>query len=166
MQSNGSAMKLRRILVPIDFSNSTARVLQYAAAFAREFKAAITLLHVVKPDGSHVRRNIPIERLIDEMSEAGEAQLRKLVAVMWGDDIATDIVVGGGKPCVQIVNEARELNADLILMARHTGARSRTFLRRSTTERVIRHAPCPVLVVRALERGFVAESFPMPAVSR
>lgn len=155
MQSNGLAMKLRRILVPIDFSDSTARVLQYAAAFAGEFKTAITLLHVVKPDGSHVRRNIPVERLVDEMGEAGETQLRKLVAAIWGDDIATDIVVATGKPYRQIINEAKEMNSDLIIMAGPDAVGSWGLFRRDTTTKVVRRAPCPVLVVPALERGFM-----------
>ena len=70
IRSTWSAVRLRRILVPLDFRDSTVEVLQTAAAFAREYRATVTLLHVVKPDGSHVRRNISRERLIEELSEA------------------------------------------------------------------------------------------------
>jgi universal stress protein A len=154
INSTSSGLQLCRILVPVDFSAATTKALQYAAAFAREYKATITLLHVVKPDGSHVRRNISRERLIEEMSEVGESQIRKLVDVIWGEEIVTDVVVAGGKPYQQIVNEAKETNADMIIMASHGAVGSRGFFRRSTTEKVVRHAPCPVLVVPALERGF------------
>src|ERR1039457_3098872 len=150
-----SGLQLRRILAPVDLLDSTLAALQYAAAFAREYKATITLLHIVEPDGSHVRRNISRERLVEEMSEIGECQIRKLVDVIWGEEIVTDIGVAGGKPYQQIVNEAKETNADMIIMASHSAVGSRGFFRRSTTEKVVRHAPCPVLVVPALERGFL-----------
>jgi hypothetical protein len=53
IDSTSSGVQLRRILVPVDLLDSTLAVLQYAAAFAREYKATITLLHIVEPDGSH-----------------------------------------------------------------------------------------------------------------
>jgi len=153
-----SGLQIRRILVPVDFLDATASALRYAAAFAREYHAMITLLHVVQPDGSHRRRNVSRERLIDEMIEIGECQLRKLVDVIWGDEIATDIVVASGKPYLQIANEAKETNADMIIMASHGVVGSWGFFRRSTVAKVIRHAPCPVLVVPLFERGIVANS--------
>jgi nucleotide-binding universal stress UspA family protein len=151
-------MHLRRILVPLDFRASMVVALQYAAAFAREYKATITLLHIVEPHGSDGKHNISRERLIEEMSEIGEGQIRRLVDVIWGDEIVTDIVVAGGKPYQQIVNEAKETNADMIILARHSAVGSWGFFRRSTTAKVVRHAPCPVLVVPSLEHGLVTAS--------
>lgn len=158
MNATSNGLHVRRILVPIDFLDSTVVALQYAAVFAREYKATITLLHIVELDGSHVRRNISCERLVEEMSEIGECQIRKLVDVIWGDEIVADIVVAGGKPHRQIVNEAKETNADMIIMASHGAVGSWGFFRRSTTAKVVRHAPCPVLVVPSLERGFVVDA--------
>jgi len=155
MNSISSGLQLRRILVPLDFRDSMVIALQYAAAFAREYKATITLLHIVEPDGSHGKRKISRERWIEEMSEIGESQIRKLVDVIWGEEIVTDVVVAGGKPYQQIVNEARETNADMIIMANHGAVGSWGFFRRNTTAKVVRHAPCPVLVVPPLEHGFV-----------
>jgi universal stress protein A len=153
-----SGLQVRRILVPVDFLEATATALRYAAAFAREYNAMITLLHVVQPDGSHARRNISRERLIDELVEIGESQIRKLVDVIWGDGIATDIVVASGKPYRQIVNEAKETNADMIIMASHGPVGSWGLFRRSTVTKVVRHAPCPVLVVPLFERGLVVNT--------
>src|ERR1039458_1162307 len=141
INSTSSGLQLRRILVPLDFRDSMVIALQYAAALAKEYRATITLLHIVEPDGSHVRRNISRERLIEEMSEVGECQIRKLVDVIWGEEIVTDVVVAGGKPYRQIVNEAKETNADMIIMASHGVVGSRGFFRRSTTEKVDREAP-------------------------
>ncbi|HXI83427.1 MAG TPA: universal stress protein [Verrucomicrobiae bacterium] len=155
INSTSSVLQLRRILVPIDFRDTTVSALCHAAAFARQYKATITLLHIVEPVGPELRRNISRDRLIEELSEVGESQIRKLVDVIWGEEIVTDVVVAGGKPYQQIVNEARETNADMIIMANHGAVGSWGFFRRGTTAKVIRHAPCPVLVVPALEHGFV-----------
>jgi nucleotide-binding universal stress UspA family protein len=148
-------MQLRRILVPVDFSAAATKALQYAAAFAREYKALITSLHVVEPDGSLVRRNTSRQRLIEEMSEVGEDQLRKLVDVIWGEEISTDIVVATGKPYLQIVNEAKEMNSDMIILASHGVVGTWGLFRRNTTTRVVRYAPCPVLVVQTFASGLV-----------
>jgi len=153
-----SGMQLCRILVPVDFSAATTKVLQHAAAFAREYKALMTLLHVVAPDGSHVKRNISRQRLIEEMSEASEDQLRKLADVLWAEEIATDVVVATGRPYLQIVNEAREMNSDMIIMASPGVIGTWGLFRRNTTAKVVRYASCPVLVVQAFARGLVADA--------
>jgi len=149
-------MRLRRILVPIDFGDTTVAVLQHAAAFAREHKATITLLHVVKPDDSEGRRDL--SSITDDPVESGERQLRQLVDVIWGEEISTDVVVAIGKPHMQIVNEARETGADMIIMASHGPVGAWGLIRRSTTTKVIRQAPCPVLVVQPFERGLMQDA--------
>jgi nucleotide-binding universal stress UspA family protein len=158
IRSTSAGVRLRRILVALDFLESTVEVLRTAAALAREYKATITLLHIVKPDGSHVRRNTSRERLIEELSEAGEQQIHKLVDVIWGEEITTDIVVASGKPYLQIVNEARETNADMIIMGNQGAFGSRGLFHRSLTAKVVRYAPCPVLVVPMLGRSFVVDA--------
>ena len=151
-------MNLRRILVPIDFSESTANVLQYTETLAREYGATVTLLHVIRPDGSHHRRNISKERLIEEIREAGEMQLWKLADALWGDEVATDAVVATGKPYLQIVGEAREMASDLIIMGGHGPVGSWGLFRRNTLAKVVRHAPCPVLVVHPFELGSIRDT--------
>jgi universal stress protein A len=150
--SRPSALRLNRILVPIDFGETMVATLQYAAAFAKEYKATITLLHVVKPDGSEAKRDMAC--LTEDPVETGERQLRKLVDVIWGEEISTDIVVATGKPHLQIVNEAKETGADMIIMGSHGPVGAWGLIRRSTTTKVMRQAPCPVLVVQPFGRGF------------
>jgi len=150
-------MKLQRILAPVDFSESMASTLRYAAAFARELGAAITLLHVVKPDRSCITRGITRTQLAEEMREAVECQLSLLIAALWGDELEAEAVVATGKPHLQIVNEAREAHSDLIIMGSHGAVGAWGLFRRNTSAKVIRNAPCPVLVVQALERGCVRD---------
>jgi nucleotide-binding universal stress UspA family protein len=151
-----SVVRLRRILVPVDFGECTAEALRYAGTFAREYKAMVTLLHVVKPDDWEAKRGVSY--LTEDPTEVGERQLRKLVDVIWGDEIATDIIVATGKPHEQIVNEAREMKADMIIIASHGPVGAWGLIRRGTTTRVVRHAPCPVLVVGPFERGFAVDA--------
>jgi nucleotide-binding universal stress UspA family protein len=151
-------MKLRRILAPIDFSESMARTLQYAAAFAREFGAAITLLHVVKPDRSCIASRITRAQLAEEMRDGGECQLSRLIDVLWGDEIQAEAIVAIGNPHQQIVNEARETKADLIIMGRHGAIGAWGLFRCNTASKVVRYAPCPVLVVPMVEQEFMVGS--------
>ena len=143
-------MKLRRILVPVDFSVATANVLQYAEAFARQHNAAMILLHVAQPDRSK-------EKTLEEIRGAGEEQLRKLAEVLWGDMIATEVIVVTGKPYQQIVNGAKEMFADLIIMGSVSAIGAWGMFRRNTLTRVTRAAPCPVLVVHPIEQQSVRD---------
>jgi len=150
-----SAMRLRRILVPVDLGETTIEALRYAAAFAREYKATITLLHVVKPDGLEAERDP--SGAPDDLVETGECELRRLADAIWGDEIVTDIVVATGEPCRQIINEAKETAADMILMASHSPVGAWGLVRRGTATKVVRYAPCPVLVVRPFGQGFIGD---------
>src|ERR1017187_8193459 len=115
MSRNGSELKLQRILAPVDFSVSMPGTLRCAAALAREFGAAITLLHVVKPDRSCITRETTRIQLAEEMRDAGECQLNQLIDVLWANEIKAEAIVAVGKPHLQIVNEAKEIRADLII---------------------------------------------------
>ena len=158
MPRNGSQVKLRRILAAVDFSETMAGTLQYASTLAREFGATITLLHVVKPDRLRITRGITHTELAEELRDAGECQLRQLIDVLWGDEIKAEAVVAIGDPHQQIVNEANETKADIILMGSRGAVGAWGLFRCNTTSKVLRYAPCPVLVVPLFEHGFAAGS--------
>jgi nucleotide-binding universal stress UspA family protein len=148
-------MKLQKILAPVDFSESMPGTLQCAAAFAREYGAAVTLLHVVKPDQSFITHGIARLELVEESREAGESQLNQLIDVLWANEIKAEALVAIGIPHLQIVNEAKEINADLIIMGTHGPAGVWGLFRCNTTSKVVRYARCPVLVVPLFDRGFL-----------
>jgi nucleotide-binding universal stress UspA family protein len=149
------AFKVKRLLVPVDFSDCSNKALQYALPFARQFGASLTLLYVIQP---YVP--VPETMAVDwdlistRMREGGQAELDKLRQTL-DPDIKAETVLRIGSPEVEIVNAAKELNIDLIILSTHgrTGL-GHVFLG-STTERVVRHAGCPVLVVREREHEFV-----------
>ncbi len=143
-----SEFELNGVLVPVDFSESSRRAVHYALSLARPFDAEIRLLHVVEalflpPDAEVVDLAAFAATLNNEAAKC-LSKLREEVAARGP---ATE-ELRAGTPYREIVDAARERNADLIIM----GTRGRTglagMLMGSTAERVMHHAPCPVLVVR------------------
>jgi nucleotide-binding universal stress UspA family protein len=145
-------MRIVRILVPIDFSACTAETLRFARAFATEFKAVIHLLHVVQLNIAGEDRGVPRTCLIREMSEAARKGVGKLVETLWGAEIVSLVAIREGCPHEVILQEARDVNADLIIIGTRGYSGLLCLLRRNIVARVVGRAPCPVLVVRVGER--------------
>ena len=147
-----SPFALERILVPIDFSDCSKKALQYALPLAKEHEAALTLLYVVPPAyGAGEYGGIDYGQLEAGMREGGKKELLKLAADEVRGAVATDTIVCVGSPAREIVETARSLPADLIVISTHgrTGL-SHVFLG-SVAEHVVQRAPCPVFVVRERE---------------
>jgi len=155
---SAAGIALKRILVPVDFSPLSKKALQYAIKLAREFNAAVNLFHVVEPevppafDGymiappaiSHCASNgyaNRLDRLANSVRTAGVNQVQSTVRT--------------GVAAFEIVEAAKELDVDLIVIATHGYTGWKHFAIGSTAERVVRAAPCPVLVVREKEHEFV-----------
>jgi nucleotide-binding universal stress UspA family protein len=128
---------LHRIVYCTDFSDCSERAFDHAVSLAEEYRAELTLLHVV--EGISDRADIQ-----DEIAQVMES-LEKRVPP--GTNCATKPIVRIGKPFQQIIELALESRTDLIVM----GVRGRNALNLavfgSTTERVVQLGPCPVLAV-------------------
>ena len=141
---------LRRILVPIDFSPESLKTLRLAKLLATRFRAKLHLVHVVSPPVIVPPRRMMVPFAYSEKGVAASAlkRLKKLVAELSLPARSSPCTVRSGAPVDEIKQAARDINADLIAI----GTRGYTGLKHaflgSTTERVIREAPCPVLVVR------------------
>jgi nucleotide-binding universal stress UspA family protein len=144
---------ISRILVPVDFSAHSKSALQYAAALASRLEASLHLLHVVEdpvatgawgsesvlPDLTELRKELVVDaerRLLAYRGEAERAQVPVVTSVRIGLTSYT------------IVEYARTLNVDLIVMGTHGRTGVAHLFMGSVAERVVRHAPCPVLTVR------------------
>jgi universal stress protein A len=143
--------RLKKILVPVDFSDCSKKALMYAVALARQFGAEITLLHVIP-----AAPPVPEFGSVDLVSaDEAQTELKKTQALI-ADAVPSRILVKAGEPCTQIVAMAGITGSDLIIIS----TRGRTGLARvfagSTAEKVVRHAGCPVLVVRPCEHEFVS----------
>lgn len=147
---------LKTILVPVDFSECSRKALQYAVPFAKQFNAEIVLLHIIETVP-------PPPMMVVVESDALTAKMHEQAARMladWRQEIThvarvKSVVRGGTSAHQEILDAARDNNVDLIIVGTHGRSGLAHLLLGSTAERVIRHAPCPVLVVREREHDFV-----------
>ena len=146
-----SPLHLRSILVPVDFSTSSEQALRQAKAFAAKFGGKITLVHVIE-SGRYVGEFTELETGMTEIPRRVEERLRMLVSDSGEPALFDNVEVRAGRPFHEISRAASELDSDLIVMASLGRSGAADVLLGSTAERVVRHAPCPVLVVRELPR--------------
>ena len=147
--------RLKRILVPVDFSVCSKKALEYALPFARQFGASVHLLYIVQPYVP-VSDLVPmdVESIETRMRDTGERELAALQQEI-DRDVKTEAMVRVGNPHMEIVRAASELDIDLIILSTHGRTGFSHVLMGSTTERVVRHAACPVLVLREHEHEFI-----------
>jgi nucleotide-binding universal stress UspA family protein len=146
---NPLEFKLEKILVPLDFSPASMEALEYAVWLAKQFRATIHLVHVHPPDEAS---SVPgAGHLLFESAEAVERLNEELTGIH-RKHVPTfppeNCHIRGGRPYEEIVRLAREIDADLITLSTRGHSGLKHLLLGSTAERVVRSAPCPVLVVR------------------
>jgi universal stress protein A len=150
-----SYLQLKKILVPLDFSEVSEKALRYAIRFAEQFSSRITLLHVIQPMVYPSDFGYPptlVDTLDDTMQQAVQEKLR---GVANRTPLEVDTMIRLGQPYHEIATVAKELEADLIIITTHGHTGLKHALLGSTAERVVRHAPCPVLTLRECEHDFV-----------
>jgi nucleotide-binding universal stress UspA family protein len=143
-----AAIHLKRVLVPVDFSPPSDQALRYAARFAQHFGGEITLLHIVQNTFVAPFPEVPPYPDCVEDFENAERTLQTLAAQQTLKSSAIHTVVRTGLAAHEIVEAARDLDSDLIVIATHGYTGWKHLCIGSTTERVVRTAPCPVFVVR------------------
>ncbi len=147
-------IQIQKILVPVDFSSCSGRALSYAIGFAQQFKASIALIHVVELNymGTGLGE-IEVPLLENELRENASRQLDSLLETAVRAGVTAEAHLRLGRPWYEMTEAARTLGADLVIMGTHGYTGLKHVLMGSTAERVVRHAPCPVLIVR--EREFL-----------
>jgi nucleotide-binding universal stress UspA family protein len=145
----------KRILCPVDFSESSLRALDYATSLAREADAQLTVLHVISHEFESVMADVvaPDEHTtVADSRRRREDDIRRRLKDAVPDDVATyctvEMMLTHGKPSREILRVAAEQQTDLIVMGvQGRGAADLTFFG-STTQHVVREAACPVLTLR------------------
>jgi universal stress protein A len=145
---------LQNILVPLDFSAMSMKSLRYAIPLARQFGAKLTLLHVVTPPV--YSPELPFAYMCEfEGHDAAETRLGEIRDTMIPAGIAVEIEVSHNFAFEGILKVARDCKVDLIVTTTHGRTGLERMLSGSAAENMVRRAPCPVLVVREVEREFV-----------
>lgn len=139
---HGGAPGYERILLPTDLSLASRLAFPMAALFAQTFGAEVIGIHVVPATSLATLSGIPAE---DAPPPAGEADLWSFLNADFGG-LPVTAQVHRGKVWERICHVARLENADLIVMSTRGHDSLADRILGSNTERVVRHAPCPVLV--------------------
>jgi nucleotide-binding universal stress UspA family protein len=143
-------MASQRFLIPIDFSEYANQALEYAINLAGKLDACVTLLHVIQAlplGGVDMGVTLPYTYLQDleaEIMQSMEACLARVTAA----GLEGEIVVVHGVPFHEIVETAKSRKVDLIIIGTHGRTGLQHILLGSVAEKVVRLAPCPVLVAR------------------
>ena len=142
---------IRRILAPTDFSDSSAPAVRYAAELAEKFAAELVLLHVVQdlalvlPDAV-MPTPMPAADLTQLLATARQGLAGQIGALGLARlNPRTEVRVGSAY--AEIDAAAKDLKADLICVTTHGRTGLAHLLLGSVAEKVVRHAPCPVLIV-------------------
>ncbi len=150
------SLHLKRILVPIDFSECSVRALDYALAFAEQFAAKIILLHVVEPavyPENYLAAPATLQEVQENLLQVGRDHLAELNRKRVGHRSEAELLVRIGRAHSEIPDTAKAMGADLIVIGTHGHTGLKHVLLGSTAERVVRYASCPVLTVRHPDHG-------------
>jgi universal stress protein A len=146
-------MAIKRILIPVDFSDDSLKAMAYAREFSKPFAAELCVLYVVEPiyyatPADMYATSSNIATLIEEQRRVGAQMLARINADLKkkGARVRTLQKTGSAAQC--IVDTAKSLKADLIVMGTHGRTGLVHMLMGSVAEKVVRTASCPVLTVR------------------
>jgi universal stress protein A len=157
VQVREKPIAIQKILAPVDFSSASEQAVKYAQRLAQEFHAELIFLHVLEPKNSLPFAVLPTASAFSEKEmvkaeknlhmQAAHARTAGVLDARW--------VLRTGVATHEIVEAAKELDVDLIVIASHGFTGWKHFAIGSTAERVARAAACPVMVVREKEHDFV-----------
>lgn len=146
-------LRLRTILVPVDFSARSLQTLELAVAVARQFASSVILLHVTGMVMPPARSESgATRRLRAEVWQEGQRRLTALADKRVRPFVPTRCHAAHGSAGAVIVSFATKVQADLIMMASEGRTGLRRLLIGSVAEHVVRHADRPVLIVRQRPR--------------
>ena len=149
---------IKKVLVPIDFSDYSKGALRYAVNFAQMFNAEMILVYVVEPviyPPDFSMGQIAIPSINTEWDTKAKEELDKLAANEIPKNIKVTTIIRTGKPFLEIIDTAAELDTDIIIIATHGHTGVEHILFGSTAEKVVRKAPCPVLTLREPIKGYM-----------
>ncbi len=152
-------IKFKRILFPTDFSPAASHALDFAISLTLEHEATLHVVHVIEDIGFSSPFTLSAFPTTLEyhhgLEEKVRGELQKVISPQLKRQISVEEHLARGKPFVEIVRLARELKADLIVIPTHCKPGPKHTHLGSTSEPLVRKAPCPVLLIRHPEFEFV-----------
>ena len=141
-------MKFTKLLIAVDASDIALHAARIGVELARSLKAELALVHVVDPTlVAGAETGLPTDELVSMLEDEAPSMLAK-VRTQAGIESTPVEFIRRGKPATEIAALANEWHADMIVMGTHGRGLAARALMGSVTQGVLRHASCPVLVVR------------------
>ena len=139
-------MEIKKVLVPVDFSENSKKVLEAAGYLSGKCEAELHVVFVVQSfddySGFFVP-HMPVAKFEDEMVQAAEAKMDSFMADQ--RDVETKVLVGD--VAEEIIRYAEETGVDMIVMGTHGYKGLEKVMFGSVAEKVVRSSPCPVLTI-------------------
>lgn len=150
-------LSIKKILVPIDFSDYSKSALKFASEFTKIFNAHLFLVYVIEPifyPPDFSMGQIALPSVNFEVDKRAKEELDKLAQTELNHSLKISTFIKTGKPFIEIIELAKQENIDLIIISTHGHSSVEHILFGSTADKVVRKAPCPVLTVREPLKGF------------
>lgn len=146
---------MKKILVPVDFSEFSAYALEMAAQLARQHEAGILILHMIGlSDSVLANSEIAEEQEAKYYLKLAKKKIKELTEQEYLKDIPVEAIIQNYKDFAEVNEVAKEQLCDLIVMGSHgTSGLSELFVG-SNTEKVIRTSEVPVLVVKQQRKDY------------
>ena len=140
--------EFKTILCPTDFSEESYNAIGYGARFAKAAEGTLLLAHIVHlPSGELYQEERPV-LTFEEARTRSQAKLEEIRTQRLGGDPHCEVLVQIGDPYEQLMAIVQARKVDLIVTPTHGRSGLRHLVIGSVAEKIIRHAPCPVFVVR------------------
>jgi nucleotide-binding universal stress UspA family protein len=136
---------IKRILVPVDFSETSLEALEPAIDLAKHYTADLLLLNVVDP----IYYPVPAPEFLADQKDFARAELERLAEKLAARQVICRTVLRVGTPHLEIVKAALDAGANMIVMTTHGRTGVSHLMMGSVAEKVVRASVCPVLTVRS-----------------
>lgn len=148
-QAAAGPIAIRAILAPVDFSDCSLDALEYAVALAQQFNASVTILHVLEPVSFGLDFTLGHLEAHRQARAVWEARLGELAGALRARGFSVGTALRGALPAESILDCAKEVGADVIVMGTHGRRGLFHLMGGSVAEVVLRKAECPVLAVKS-----------------
>ncbi len=141
---------MKTILAAIDFSPATTVVVASASSLARSIDGRVVLLNVTPPPPVVAEPGgfgAEVVRMSEAATEAAIQELERLEDALEEDNVHCDIIHQTGDPVVIILEQAKKLAADYVVLGSHGHTALFDLIVGSTAGAILRHSPCPVVIV-------------------
>ncbi len=145
--------KLKKILVPVDFTKYSDEALSYAGMMAKTLNGNILLLHVIEQFTYSISDTIQVLDHYTTLKQIAEQMLEDKKKVMKKKGLKVDYVVIKGNPALGIAQIAQKKGIHLIVMGSHGRTGLQNMVLGSVAEKVVRLAKCPVLTIKGGEKN-------------